>query len=87
MQVALESLRTSIQSSAGKYAGKGKQQGLENLFSALASELGRSQVQNQRVMDLARQIIAYEPSSIKAVNQFLQTPPLAKLMAGGNFSL
>ena len=88
MKDALEMLRTQVQSLAGRFSGQKKCSELERAFAILEAELNRSHVQSQRIMQLLRGIIAAQPGSAKAVNQFLRTPSVAKVMnAGGNFDL
>jgi len=88
MKAALELLRNQVQSLAGRYSDQKKRSALEQAFQILEAELHRSHVQSQRIMQLLRGIIAAQPGSAKAVNQFLRTPSVARVMnAGGNYHL
>lgn len=83
MNKALERLRTQVLGLAEKYSHGGKRKELEQAFSVLAQEFEHQQVQSQRIMVLLRAIINNQPGSAKAVNEFLQSPAVAKAMQSG----
>ncbi len=88
MKIALEMLRTQVLTLAGRYSEPKTRGELEQALKILETELHSSQIQSQRIMLLLRGIMAAQPGSAKAVNQFLRTPSVARIMnAGGDFHL
>ena len=88
MQAALEKLRKQVLSLAGKYAEGKKRGDLDQLFSLLAKELESGEMHSQRLMVFLRGIINTQPGSTKAVNEFLRSEKIARvLQKSGNYSL
>lgn len=88
MQKALDRLRSQVFNIAGRYSDVQKQKGLEHVFSLLEKELKSGQIQSQRIMVLMRGIMNAQPGTVKAVNEFLNSPSvMAALQASGNYNI
>jgi hypothetical protein len=84
MKFAFSKMQTEVQALAGKYADPKKRKELEQAFFILRREFEHKPVQSQRVMALIRAIIAAQPGSTKAVNEFLRNPQVVNAMYSGN---
>ena len=88
MKKDLEKLQSQVFGVAKKFSDAKKRRELEQVFEVLNKEFEAQQVQSQRVMALLRMIMAHQPGSSKAVNEFLRSPNVAsQLHQGGGYHM